>query len=140
MEGSDDAHEDADYEQEKEMEIAKKLGKSDSDDAVQVIGCKEVTTKVIGGKEVTTIKSPPKDYEKQIAMLKKFYGSTSAETKSTCSKRLVLSGNRNAGEFSSSTMIEMVAVEGSSSSDSDFLPGDDSCSEVDEEAEQIMKE
>ena len=42
-----------------EMEIAKELGKLDSDDEVQVIGCKEVTTKVIGGKEVTTIKSSP---------------------------------------------------------------------------------
>ena len=72
-------------------------------------------------------------------MLKKFYGSTSGD-KSTCSKRLVLSGKRNAGEFSSSTMIEMVAAEGSSSSDSNFLPDDDSCSEVDEEAGQIMKE
>jgi len=127
VEGSDDAQDDADYNQEKEMEVGSEAGKSDSDDVVQVIGCKKVTSS----------KSSPKDYGKDIAKLKKFYGSISGE-KSTCSKRLDLSAKMNAGEFSSSTMIDKVVAEGGSSSDSDFLPGDDSCSEVDEEAEQIM--
>ncbi|XP_039785383.1 uncharacterized protein LOC120651817 [Panicum virgatum] len=127
VEGSDDAQDDADYNQEKEMEVGSEAGKSDSDDAVQVIGCKKVTSS----------KSSPKDYGKDIAKLKKFYGSISGE-KSTCSKRLDLSAKMNAGEFSSSTMIDKIVAEGGSSSDSDFLPSDDSCSEVDEEAEQIM--
>ena len=110
MEGSDDAQDDADYNQEKEMEVGSEAGKSDSDDAVQVISCKKVTSS----------KSSPKDYGKDIAKLKKFYGSISGE-KSTCSKRLDLSTKMNAGEFSSSTMIDKVVAEGGSSSDSDFF-------------------
>ena len=38
-----------------------------------------------------------------------------------------------------STISHAIEVEGNSSEDSDYIPGDDSASEVDEEAAEIMK-
>ena len=59
--------------------------------------------------------------------------------KATCSKKLLLTEKAKQAAGTASTMSQAIEVEGNSSEDSDYIPGDDSASEDDEEAKEILK-
>jgi len=91
--------------------------------------------------EVDTQEVEGSDDEVEVVGSRK-YGSSSGAGSSwgntTCNKifSLMEQGNQ---VCSASTMSQAIQVEGNSSDDSDYIPGDDSASEVDEEAAEIMK-